>query len=60
MLEFYGGNDSKMRNADDVMRVEEDQTHGLDMKQELRKLNKHVNGNFAVFNQSKRANIDTE
>ena len=49
-----------MRNEDDYRRIEEDQTHGMDLKKELTKLNKHVKGNYAVFNQSGRANIDTD
>ena len=32
VLEFYGGNDSKMRNDMDLLRVEDDQTRNLDFK----------------------------
>ena len=53
VLEFYGGNDSKMRNAEDFLRENEDQTRDLNFKEELKKLNKHMRGNYVVFNRTK-------
>ena len=53
VLEFYGGNDSKMRNAEDFLRENEDQTRDLNFKDELKKLNKHMRGNYVVFNRTK-------
>mmetsp|Transcript_356 Transcript_356/g.478 ORF Transcript_356/g.478 Transcript_356/m.478 type:complete len:81 (+) Transcript_356:303-545(+) len=32
VLEYYGGNDSKMRDSEDFMREDDDQTRGLDFK----------------------------
>ena len=60
VLEFYGGNDSKMRNELDFMREDDDQTRGLDFKQELTKLNKHVRGNYVVLNRTSEPNLDDE
>ena len=60
VLEFYGGNDSKMRNKEDFSRTDDDQTANLDFKSELRKLNKHLQGNYVVMNRSKNANPDDE
>ena len=60
MLEFYGGNDSKMRNSEDFVRKDDDQTRDLNFKQELAKLNKHVRGNYVVLNRSHQPNPDEE
>ena len=60
VLEFYGGNDSKMRTETDYVRTSEDQTHGLDFRKELKKLNKHTQGNYVVLNRTKRPNVDSE
>ena len=60
VLEFYGGNDSKMRNELDFLREDDDQTRGLNFRQELKKLNKHVKGNYVVLNRTKKPNLDAE
>ena len=60
VLEFYGGNDSKMRSADDFLQEHEDQTHGLNFKEELGKLNSHMRGNFVVLNRTKQPNLEME
>ena len=53
VLEFYGGNDSKMRSREDFLRENEDQTRDLNFKSELKKLNAHMKGNFVVLNRTK-------
>ena len=60
VLEFYGGNDSKMRKESDFMREDDDQTRNLDFKAELGKLNKHLRGNYVVLNRTKSPNLDDE
>lgn len=60
VLEFYGGNDSKMRNKMDFLREDDDQTRNLDFKTELKKLNKHVVGNYVVLNRTKRPDLDKD
>ena len=60
MLEYYGGNDSKMRTNEDCKRSHEDQQYPLNFKQELTKLNKHFDGNFVVVNAAKSGNIDSD
>ena len=34
--------------------------YNLDFKQELKKLNKHVKGNYVVLNRTKEPNLDDE
>ena len=58
VLEFYGGNNSKMRNEDDFLRDDDDQMRGLDFRAELKKLNKHVQGNYVVLNKTSAPNAD--
>ena len=60
VLEFYGGNDSKMRNWEDFRREDDDQTRGLVFKDELKKLNKHVQGDYVVLNRTASPNLDKE
>ena len=60
VLEFYGGNNSKMRSNDDFAKAEDDQTRNLNFKQELSKLNKHVRGNYVVLNRTHKPNLDQE
>ena len=58
VLEFYGGNDSKMRSEQDYRNQSEDQMCGLNFKQELIKLNKHVKGNYVVLNRTNQLNLE--
>ena len=60
VLEFYGGNQSKMREPEDFEREDDDQTRGLDFRQELGKLNKHLKGNYVVVNRAAVPNMDEE
>ena len=60
VLEYYGGNDSKMRDNEDFLREDDDQNSEIDFKTELGKLNKHKKGNYVVFNRSKLPNLDSE
>ena len=60
VLEFYGGNDSKMRNESDFLREDDDQTRHLNFKDELKKLNRHLQGNYVVLNRTKEPNLDDE
>ena len=58
MLEYYGGNDSKMRDTADFLREDDDQTRHLNFKEELKKLNKHMVGDFVVLNRAAKAALD--
>ena len=59
VLEFYGGNDSKMRTDLDCRRiVEEDQQYDIDFHKALGDLNKHYDGNYVVVNKATISNID--
>ena len=60
VLEFYGGNDSKMRSSEDFLKENEDQTKDLNFKEELSKLNSHMRGNFVVLNRTKQPNLEME
>ena len=61
VLEFYGGNDSKMRTDLDCRRIsEEDQQYDIDFKKELKKLNRHYEGEYVVVNRAKIASIDDD
>ena len=60
VLEYYGGNDSKMRSDWDSRMVEEDQQAELNFKTELPKLNRHFDGNYVVVNRAKTPNIDED
>ena len=49
-----------MREPEDFEREDDDQTRGLDFRQELGKLNKHLKGNYVVVNRAAVPNMDEE
>ena len=60
VLEHYGGNDTKLRGPADFKNKADDQTAGLNFRDELTKLNKHVDGGYVVYNRPKKFNPDSE
>ena len=60
VLEIYGGNQHNLRSEADFLRTDDDQTHGIDFKSELNKMNKHMKGNYIELNIPKNFNPDSE
>merc|ERR1711920_234041 len=63
VLEFYGGNNTMMRTEEDFIREGDDQTRHLNFKDELNKLNRHMddeNGEYVVVNKPRAFNPDQE
>ena len=64
VLEFYGGNDTRLRTEEDFDREGDDQTRDLNFKDELNKLNRHMaeinGGEYIVVNKPKAFNPDCE
>lgn len=62
VLEFYGGNDSKMRKIEDVRGglTNDDHMRDLNFKDELKKLNRHMQGDYVVLNSSSKLNVNKE
>lgn len=60
VLEHYGGNDTKVRSVADFKNTLDDQTAGLNFREELTKLNKHVQDGYVVYNRPKKFNPDSE
>ena len=49
-----------MRSEEDFSRESDDQMRDLDFKTELKKLNKHLDGNYVVLNRSTKVLEDDE
>ena len=63
VLEFYGGNNTKMRTAEDFIREGDDQQKDIDFKVELNKLCEHMDdegGDYVVVNKTRDFNPDQE
>ena len=63
VLEFYGGNQTRLRTEEDFEREGDDQTRDLNFKDELNKLNFHMDdhdGEYVVVNKPKAFNPDCE
>ena len=60
VLEIYGGNQHNMRSDEDFERKDDDQTANVDFKEELKKMNKHMDGNYVVLNKAGSFNPDSE
>ena len=59
VLEHYGGNDTELRVRDQIQN-QPDQTRGLNFREELIKLNKHVQNGYVVLNRPSQCNPDSE
>ena len=60
VFEIYGGNEHNLRREDDFERKNDDQTKEVDFKEELQKMNKHMDGNYVVLNRPSAFNPDSE
>ena len=60
VLEIYGGNELNMRTDEDFERKDDDQTAGVDFNAELKKMNKHMDGNYVVLNTPGTFNPDSQ
>ena len=63
VLEFYGGNQTMLRTEEDFAREGDDQTRHLNFKDEINKLNFHMDdadGEYVVVNKPKAFNPDCE
>ena len=60
VFEYYGGNEHNLRREDDFYRKDDDQTQEVNFKEELIKMNKHMTGDYVVFNKPKQFNPDSE
>ena len=59
VLEYYGGNDSKMRTRSESQHSSE-KVDNLSFKQKLGTLNKHFDGQYVVVTAAKTPNIDED
>ena len=60
VLEYYGGNSTKMRSEADFARIKEDETNNIDFQSELKKMNKHYKDGYVVLPKPKSFNPDCE
>mmetsp|Transcript_86769 Transcript_86769/g.119430 ORF Transcript_86769/g.119430 Transcript_86769/m.119430 type:complete len:123 (+) Transcript_86769:172-540(+) len=62
VLEFYGGNELKIRTEADFKRGREgeDQTANLNFREELRKINANMKGDYVVVPKPSSPNPDSE
>jgi len=49
-----------MRDEEDFIREDDDQTRDIDFRKELGKLNKHLKGNYVILNKASTPNMDEE
>ena len=60
VLEIYGGNSTKMRVEEDFYRAGDDQLKGLNFRDELKKINKHLKDNYVTLPKPRSFNPDCE
>ena len=63
VLEFYGGNDTRLRSEEDFIREGDDQQKDINFKEELNKLCAHMDdqgGDYVVVNKPGAFNPDSE
>ena len=60
MLEIYGGNATKLRTEADFFKKEDDQTYGVNFKEELKHLSRHFKNGYVELKKPKAFNPDCE